>query len=302
MRRKILFLGIAIGFVVGLVFLVRFLLLSRVPSQGVLKVSANTRARVFLENREIGKTPLENKVNPGEYTVKLVPDGATTTYSTWQGRVVIGANILTYINRDLSDSELTSAGEMLWLEKGIGNKAELAVISVPDGASVVLDDQSKGVAPISLTDLSAGDHTLVVTSPGFEPRTIKVKLTSGYKLNASISLALSPSQIAAQETPDATADASASAALSQSPTPTPTRTKLPTAEKPKTVKITATPTGFLRVRKEASTAADEIGRVKPGETYPVMDIQVEGSEIRWYKIDMGDGKQGWISAEYAEKA
>jgi hypothetical protein len=299
MRRKIIFLCLAVGAVAILVVLVRFLLTSQSPKQGVLKVSANTRARVFLENREIGKTPLETKVDKGEYTVKLVPDGATTAYSTWQGRVVIGTNILTYINRDLSDSELTSAGEMLWLEKGMGNKAELAVISVPDGANVVLDDQSKGVTPISLTDLTIGDHNLVITSPGFEPRTVKVKLTSGYKLNASIALALSPSQIAAQEADDSTVAATPSATLAT--TPTPTKSKLPVTDKPKSVKIDATPTGFLRVRKEASTAADEVARVKPGETYPVLDIQVEGSTIRWYKIDLGDSKSGWISAEYAEK-
>lgn len=308
MRRKLLFILAGILVIGFFIIIVRTIIVIRTPNQGVLKVAANTRVRVFLENREVGKTPLETKVGVGDYTIKLIPDTTDTVFSTWQGRVKIGQNILTYINRDLSDSELTSAGEMLWLEKSIGNKAELSVISVPDGASVVLDDQSKGVTPISLTDLTAGDHTLVVTSPGFEPRTVKIKLTTGYKLNASVSLALSPSQISVAETAEAQPSATVSATVSTSPTPglstptpTPSTAKNQPPQKPKKIKISATPTGFLRVRSEASTAADEIARVKPEEIYPVLDIQLEGTIIRWYKIDLGE-KSGWVSAEYAQKS
>lgn len=322
MQRKVLFL---IGFVVLIIFvfiLIRFVILNRAPRQGMLKVTSNVSARVLLDNRDIGKTPLEQKMVTGDYTIRLVPETTDQTMSSWQGRVTINPNTLTYINRDLSQSELTSAGEQLWIEKIAGNTAELSVISVPDGANVILNDQPRGVTPISLTDLPQGDHTLVVSSPGFEPRTVKIKLTSGYRVISSLALALSPSQIASP--PSLTAkDASQSALLSTtekklvasptvtptvaSATPVPSTTKSPTPTKiptptqkavagvPTKVRITETPTGFLRVRKEPSTAAEEIGRAKPGEEY-----DVTGQQSTWYKIDF-NGTPGWISSQYAEK-
>jgi uncharacterized protein YgiM (DUF1202 family) len=57
-----------------------------------------------------------------------------------------------------------------------------------------------------------------------------------------------------------------------------------------------TPTGFLRVRKEASTTAEEIGRVNPGEFFRLLDEQNS-----WYKIEFQTDKEGWVSGQYAQK-
>jgi hypothetical protein len=58
------------------------------------------------------------------------------------------------------------------------------------------------------------------------------------------------------------------------------------------VKISDTPTGFLRVRVEPM--GEEIGQVNPGETYKMLS-QKNG----WYEIQMTDGKSGWVSSQYA---
>jgi uncharacterized protein YgiM (DUF1202 family) len=57
-----------------------------------------------------------------------------------------------------------------------------------------------------------------------------------------------------------------------------------------------TPTGFLRVRDQASLNGAEIGQVKPGETYALLDEQTG-----WYQIKLTNGKTGWISSQYAQK-
>jgi hypothetical protein len=194
---------------------------------------------------------------------------------------------------------------MLWLEKITSSKAEMTIVSVPEGANVLLDDQSKGVSPISLTDLPGGDHTLVVNSPGFEPRTIKVKLTAGYKLNATVSLALSPTQVTAGisgDQPIASPSSTLAPVISSgagTPSPKPSLTPTPTVDQtaPKKVKILDTPTGFLRVRKEPSVNSDELAQVKPGEIYVVVD-----SQSGWYKISYTESADGWISSQYAQKA
>lgn len=309
MRRKLVFFIILLVLIGVLIFGIRYIVLRRSNRQGVLKVSSNTAARVLLENRDIGKTPLEQKVNVGEYSIRLVPETSTVPLTSWQGRVTIGGNTLTYVNRDLSESELTSAGEQLWLEKTTSNKAELSIISVPDGANVIIDDQARGVTPLALTDISEGDHAVVINSPGFEPRTVKVKLTPGYKAIVSASLALSPSQIASptlfeiqDSTPSSTLQPTPSQSIAQvTPTVKPTvkptikPTLSSTVETPSRVRITDTPVGFLRVRKEPTTASSEIGRATPGQEYDVLT-----SQGTWYQITF-EQQQGWISSQYAEE-
>ena len=61
------------------------------------------------------------------------------------------------------------------------------------------------------------------------------------------------------------------------------------------VRILATPTGFLRVRKEASLDSPEIGRVKTGD-----ELEIIQETKDWVKVKFED-KQGWISSQYAKK-
>jgi uncharacterized protein YgiM (DUF1202 family) len=63
------------------------------------------------------------------------------------------------------------------------------------------------------------------------------------------------------------------------------------------VLILQTPTGFLRVRDQASLNGAEIGQIKPGETYQLLDDKTTG----WYQIQLTNGKTGWISSQYAQK-
>lgn len=62
------------------------------------------------------------------------------------------------------------------------------------------------------------------------------------------------------------------------------------------VKIKDTGIGFLRVRSGAGTANSEVGRVDVGSEHTVLE-----ESNGWYKIEFETGKQGWVSATYAEK-
>jgi hypothetical protein len=62
------------------------------------------------------------------------------------------------------------------------------------------------------------------------------------------------------------------------------------------VEILDTPTGFLRVRATPSTGASEITQVDPGEKFPLLE-----ERAGWYKIKLTDGKEGWVSGQYAKK-
>lgn len=298
MKRKLLFL---LGIFLLLIVIGGFikLLSARTPKEGELRVESAPVVSVFLDNKHLGRSPLKEKLKTGEYTLRLVPESATGELAPWQGKISVGANLLTYVNAVLSDSELSSAVDILWLEKSVAKKPELSVITNPDGATVVVDDTTRGVTPLTMQDIDVGEHSLTIASPGFLTRTMKIKLTSGFKLIASLKLALSTA--GAQPEP-----ASASAEISGTPTPTtkPGVTKSPTptgtAAKPDPQKpyalILDTPTGFLRVRMEPSTGATEAGRVNPGEKYHISD-----EKSGWYEISYDGTNDGWISGQYADK-
>ena len=252
--------------------------------EGVLKVASNPTASVFLDNKHVGRTPVETKVASGDYTIRLVPETTTQTLASWQDSIKIAPDILTYVNANLAESEFTTSVETMWLEKISSKLAEVAVRTNPDGAMASIDGETKGITPISIPNITAGDHALAIISSGFLPRNIKIKTTAGYKLNAIIKLALSG------ETPEV-------ASPSSTPQPTPTKSSGAATDPAKPfVTIKDTPTGFLRVRVEPSTSASEAARINPGEKY-----HIEDEKTGWYQIKYDAKNLGWISGQYATK-
>lgn len=241
---------------------------------GGLRVVSTPTASVFIGEKLLGRTPFEDKIKTGDYIIKLIPEGTSQTVATWQGKVVVNSGVLTFVNRELGVNDLATSGEILTLEKITEKDAQIAVLSNPDSATVALDGQEKGSAPLILRNLSSGDHDVSVSSAGFNTRTVKVRTTEGYKLTASFQLSVAGG-----------GEASSSG----------TSSNTDNSDKPLVV-IKDTPTGFLRVRIEPSTKATEAGQVKPGEKYPFLE-ETEG----WFKIEYEEGKEGWVSSTYAEK-
>lgn len=296
MKRKLAFLLAFFGIFAVIIGVVK-LIGSRSPRQGELQVDSVPTASIFLNSKHLGRTPFREKTAVGEYTIKIVPESGLEQRASWEGKITVGHNLLTYVNGNLSESELTSSVDVLWLEKISSKKSELAITTNPDGATVLIDDETKGVTPLTVSDLTPGDHTLSITSPGFAPRSIKIKTTAGYRLIGAMKLALSPSA----SIPEATASPTPSVTGKLTPTPTlkvtPTKTATSSADPAKPfVIIKDTPTGFLRVRMEPSTAATESARVNPGEKYHLLD-----EKSGWYQILYNNTDKGWISGQYAEK-
>jgi hypothetical protein len=275
----------------GCFVLYRFIALSKQDVYGRLKIVSSPSAGVFVDNNPAGKTPFENKYKVGEYTIKLIPEANSKEIASWQGKVKINKNALTFINRELGSSTNASAGEILTIEKMTKkpenpNFGEIYVESDPSGSIISLDNDEKGIAPFTMERVLKGDHELSAYLPGFLDRTQKINVTEGYRVNVSFKLALNPNQEKPIASPSAQPIASASATPSLSPKPSGAKTL---------IEILETPLGFLRVRTEPSINASESAQVKPGETYTYLDEQ-----SGWYKIKVPSG-EGWVSSEYATK-
>jgi len=152
------------------------------------------------------------------------------------------------------------------------------VISIPDGAQVSLDSQTRGRTPIKITDLETKEYHLEVAADGYQKRDFVVKAVSGYLLTAEVKLAAQPGNVEGVTTPEVPEE--------------------PTEETVEKVKILTTPTGFLRVRQEPTTQSVELGQVVPGEEYILLAIDEKSG---WFKIEYETDKEGWVTNQYARK-
>ncbi len=270
-RSKRFFYTFIILLSVFAVFVSKWYFFDRNPKKsGDLRVESFPQTTVFLNEKEIGSTPLfKDKIPSGEYNLNLVNKA-----QSWQTKIKINDGALTYVSRNIGPAEDQSSGQILTLERlSLEKSSELAIIASPDDAKITLDGLDKGTGPLLLRDIQVGDHVIVISKEGFSDQIVKPKVIAGYRVNAIIKLGALANQ--ARSTADLVAT---SAGIT----------------KPYVI-ISNTPTGFLRVRFEPSISSSETGQVKPGEKYPLLS-EVEG----WVKIKLAN-VFGWVSDQYIQK-
>ena len=277
--KKVLFF-IAPVFLAAIVFFGYQFFFNREIGKGALQITSVPESSVFLDNVFIGKTPLckcegKDTLPVGDYAIKLVPK--EEFLSPFAEKITIRKSVLTVVDRTFGKGSDSSGSIISLTPLSNYQSRELAVLSIPEGVEVYLDSIKVGKTPYSSTSITSSDHELRLSKTGYNDKIVRIKITDGYKLTAAITLSVNP---------DAVATSSSEASASASLTP---------AEVQK-VTILETPTGFLRVRQEASINSSEVGRVNPGESYELVEEQ-EG----WYKIKVSSDVVGWVSAQYAKK-
>lgn len=228
---------------------------------GITVLSAPEDATVFVDGKEVGKTPYEDKNLSEKYIlVKLQKDA-----SSWQGKVKLNPQTITIINRDLAENQASSSGEILTLEKGRG----ITVTSNPSDSEVEIDGKAVGKTPITV-NVESGEHTLVVSHPNYLKRSIRANLPDKFNLTVSADLALTEADLTTPKTEVKTETLKA--------------------------QVLQTPTGFLRVRDKPSLQGKEITRVNTGDQLIFLEALTG-----WTKVRLSDGTEGFVSSVYIEK-
>ncbi len=280
MKKKLFLLTILFFLFVGFV-IVRFFILDKQKEVGRVQIFSSPTASVFIDNVPVGSTPYESEAKIGDHAIKLIPQGEATETASWKKNVLIGKNALTYVNVELGSSDISTAGEIFTIEKmkkKDGGVGEIAIETDPASAIVSLDNDEKGPAAL-LENVTSGSHELSIFLPGFFKRTQKINVPVGYRVNAYFKLSIDKSQKIDSDVKQATDSATKK-------------------NETKAAKITIkdTSTGFLRVRSEPTVAASESARVAPGDEFELLE-----EKDAWYKIEYEQGKQGWVSSEFATK-
>ncbi len=288
MKRKMIVLGALVGAFV-LFVLARFFIFDSPSATGRIEILSSPTAGVFINDVGVGKTPYKDWfVEPGEYSIRLIPEGEETESVAWEGKVSIHAHTLTYVSREMGTSAITSAGEILTVvkmdSKPSGETGEVELVTDPPGAIVFLNNEEKGVAPLILQDVPVGEHELAVYLPGFFRRTKKIKVPKkGFRVQVSIHMALDKThKTLEEELKKAAIEATKEAELAK-------KEEVNT----KTLTILDTPTGFLNVRAEPSVSGDKVAEVTPGEEYTYSE-----EDGGWYKILLGGEENGWVHGDY----
>jgi formylglycine-generating enzyme required for sulfatase activity len=140
------------------------------PNYGTLEVNYEPKgATVYLNDKELGRTPL---------TVKLKPD-------TYTLRVTAGDKY-----RDASFQSVTiTNGQTQQLGGTLGRlKGGVKILSDPPEAEIYLNGEKVGVTPMALVDLDADDYTLTLKKEGYGDYTQTLRIRDGMLPNIDVTL------------------------------------------------------------------------------------------------------------------
>ncbi len=257
--------------------------------------------QVYLDDLHLGQTPIQKTdLAPGTYKIKLDPGNGTALY---EGSIRLFNGTVTAVNWSFSSSQTTGTGEIMELEPlGSKSRAEVSVITIPEGATVQLNNTTYGLSPVILDEAEPGQYTLSMTAVGHVKKTLTVQVENGYKLHVFSRLSKTTTELAPAPTPTETSTESSTLAndpstLPESPSSTGSAQTPPgmNALTPPYLTIKDTGTGWLRVRATASSVGTEVTRVDVGEKFSVKNVQAG-----WYEIEYEPGKTGWVSGQFVE--
>lgn len=254
-----------------------------------LQVTSTPEASVFLDGNHLGKTPyFSDQLRGKEYLLKI-----TTPDASFVDKVTLTPGTLTVVNRELATNFQAQSGENLWL---VPSKQGLFISSLPEEADITIDGIYIGKTPIHIDKIEEGEHRVLLAKADFLSREFAIKTSKDYQLIADVTLA---SEIAKGNI--------------TSPSPEPIIK----------VEILKTTAGFLRVRKEPSATALEVGRVKTGDQLEVIQETADWVNVKFQDLPVQSGqssdlrlrglsdsrrsktdetvKQGWISHQYTKK-
>lgn len=247
-----------------------------------VEIMSYPTAKVYIDGKEAGMTPYKNNnLKPGEMEIKLETAGAN-----WSKTIELQNGVSTVIDWEFAkpeeksnnENKEASGGYILYLEKtGDSQKSGLMINSIPNKSAISIDGEIKGFSPLKINDFGQGDKQITISFPGYKTINIFGKALSGYQL--VIDGSLIKETIKAPNIPE--------------PEVTPIN-QIELGKK--MIKIKETETGWLRVREASSSASKEVDKINPGEKFELLNEMAD-----WYQINLGEGKNGWISSKYAEK-
>ena len=150
------------------------------PYGSIAVTSYPPGAAVFIDGRQRGTAPtIVPDVLTGNHEITLSLKG----YDDWYQTVSVGSGQTAAINAGLdATKEITGS---------------LAVITDPPGAEIYIDGNFKGVSPVTITGISPGTHTVLLTLQEYADTSSNISITAGQtqKYTTGLPMVYKPSAI-----------------------------------------------------------------------------------------------------------
>ncbi|MCE5192913.1 MAG: PEGA domain-containing protein [Candidatus Cryosericum sp.] len=125
-------------------------------------------ARVLLDEREVGTTPLVlERVPPGSHTIELQLSG----WEVWKGTTTAVKGKTTQVIANMTHAAYT-----------------MVVTSTPSGATVTIDGIARGTTPLTITGLKPRNYKVIVSLKGYADITRSVDLSDQAQTTQHFSL------------------------------------------------------------------------------------------------------------------
>lgn len=266
-----------------------------------IQVTASSQVEVSLNNESLGKTPIyQDKGKPGTYTLRLTP--ADTSLQPWETQVSLVNGVYTVVDYQFGLTPDQSSYYILTYEKLTDkNRTEIVFVTTPSNTPVSIDGNPSGFSSSPITNITAGGHKITFAPAGYQEKSVGVNVKDGYRLIVNTQLATQTIVPTPTPTPTATpsaeiAEPTPTAKSTTNITPLPKQsTSSATITKPY-VEILDTPTGWLKVREDATVTSNELAKVNPGDRFSYRESSATG----WYEIEYTSGKWGFVSSQYAK--
>lgn len=286
---------------------------SKVKS-GLQVMVTDSPSSLFLDDQYLDKAPYVNKqIKPGRYVLKIVPEDSD--YPAYETIVNLHKGLLTVVTWTPGKTPETSGGIIYEMEP-INNKdrSEVSFITVPDSTIINFDNQEPHHAPIIFQDLEPGHHEFEIKLPSYTTQKHTINILAGHRLIIYAKLAKSSQDPTTNQprTPASNSLNTQEASPAGQLIPEVTITTLTASEDAKIesqnqnisgTRVKILPTNFfqnsvevLKIRNSANQSGAEIGFAQVKREYKY----IEKSDNNWYKIEFEDGKEGWVSGQYAE--
>ncbi|MDA1079516.1 MAG: PEGA domain-containing protein [bacterium] len=268
-------------------------LFERHTTGGLQILTSERPSSVFLDGQYLEKTPfIEKNLKPGTYPLRIEPDDPNLT--PYETSITLRPGLLTVVTWKPEKNPELSGGVVYEMEPLKNKKqAEVAFITVPDGAIIAFDDLEKEFSPITFPNLTEGEHTFEITLPSYETQKHTLNVVAGYRVQVRAKLAKLAGADATTLEP-ITEEASASAEVTSQP-------PIASGSAQTSAVVVIQPTGFfvegvesLRVRNNPNTESSTLGYVTAGSSHPYLGESLGG----WYKIRF-EQKEGWVSSSHA---
>lgn len=143
----------------------------------IVASSTPANANVYVDSVYKGTTPASggltlSGISVGSHTVRFDLSG----YQSYSTQVTVSADSYSSVNAVLQQGSTPSGA------------ATLQISTTPSGADVYVDNVFRGYSPLTLTDITAGQHTIMAQMTGYQDASITVAVTTGSTMPVSLTL------------------------------------------------------------------------------------------------------------------